>query len=71
MNTVLDKRPREESGVQLTTSHETLKTTPGSRKNSAIESCGDAIRFTSVPLQILPENSKLHFPLIMKVPITN
>ena len=45
--------------------------TAGSHKNFAIESYRDAIRFASVPWQIPPENSKLHFPLIMILSITN
>ena len=52
----------------LTTSDETLTTTPGPRKIFAIESCCDATHATQkIPL----ENSKLHFPLLFNVSITN
>ena len=43
--------------------------TAGSRKYFATESCSDAILSTRIPWHIPPENSKLHFSLIMKVSI--
>ena len=55
----------------LTTSDDTLSTTDRPRKILAIGSCGDATQLTSVTSRIPLERSKLHFPLIFKVAITN
>ena len=71
MNTVLDIKTTSREWCSLTTSQEIPLTTAGSRKDFTIESCHDAIRFTSVTWRIPPENSKLHLRLIMKVSITN
>ena len=60
----LNNRTCQESDSLITTPFEFSMMTDSSRRIFAIDSCCDALRFTSVPRQIPLKITKLHFPLI-------
>ena len=71
LNTVRQQKINWRKWYSLTTSDDTLSTTARPRNIYAIDSCCDATQLTSVTSRIPTENSKLHFPFIFKVAITN
>ena len=71
LNTVRQQMINWQELCSLTTSDGTLSTTARPRKIFEIDCWCDATQLTSVASRIPPENSKLHFPLIFKVAITN
>ena len=71
LNTVHQQMINWREWYSFTTSDDTLSTTARFHKIFAIDGCYDATQLTSVASRIPLENSKLHFPLIFKVAITN